>query len=220
MAKKATIEAAEPKFPYTTRPGALRRLLKEIPARPKPPRLHGPAMKSWGIMADGNSMSALRVLRKLGILSPTGEPTDAYVEFMKPGTGPRSLGVRIKEQYRPLFEATHAPYKEDSAGLKSLFNIHSGGSPETIDLQVQTFKALSEHADFGGAAGEGEEKVKKKDGVGAFSEGGGGGGGGGLPPIRVDLHIHLPENKSARDYEAIIQDIGKYIYGRTGPTSD
>ena len=35
-----------------------------------------------------------------------------------------------------------------------------------------------------------------------------------LPPMQIDLHIHLPENKTTRDYEAIIQDIAKYIYGR------
>jgi hypothetical protein len=35
-----------------------------------------------------------------------------------------------------------------------------------------------------------------------------------LPPIKIDLHIHLPENKTTRDYEAIIQDIARYIYGR------
>jgi hypothetical protein len=32
--------------------------------------------------------------------------------------------------------------------------------------------------------------------------------------VHIDLHIHLPENKSRRDYEAIIEDIGRYIYGK------
>ena len=34
----------------------------------------------------------------------------------------------------------------------------------------------------------------------------------GVPAIHIDLHIHLPENKTTRDYEAIIQDIARYIF--------
>jgi hypothetical protein len=41
-----------------------------------------------------------------------------------------------------------------------------------------------------------------------------GSGGGRMPAVKIDLHIHLPENKTARDYDSIIQDIAKYIYGR------
>jgi hypothetical protein len=34
------------------------------------------------------------------------------------------------------------------------------------------------------------------------------------PIVNINLHIHLPENKSRRDYETIIEDIGRYIFGR------
>jgi hypothetical protein len=80
-------------------------------------------------------------------------------------------------------------------------------------LQAQTFKALAEFAAFDGRStptpggqpvGTGESRQQN----------GGTPGGSPLPPIQVDLHIHLPENKTTRDYEAIIQDIAKYIYGR------
>ena len=30
--------------------------------------------------------------------------------------------------------------------------------------------------------------------------------------VNINLHIHLPEGKSSRDYQYIIQDIAKYIY--------
>jgi hypothetical protein len=97
--------------------------------------------------------------------------------------------------------------------LRKFFNIHSGGAEATIELQVQTFKALCEHADFTANSSDG-----KATGSPGRSESLGVNGGDGvppLPPIKVDLHIHLPENKTTRDYEAIIQDIAKYIYGRT-----
>lgn len=215
MAKTGTTKAShssDPKFAYTTAPSVLRKLLKEIPKRPKPPKVDENTLQSWGLPKGGNPLTAVRVLKKLGLLSTSGEPQEAYVEFMKQGTGPRALAARIKDHYRVLFENSHSPQTDSTDALKNLFNIHSGGGEATLDLQIQTFKALCEHADFTGAkpAAEGSDAGANDAG----QSGSGGGGAPGLPPIKVDLHIHLPENKSTRDYEAIIQDIAKYIYGR------
>jgi hypothetical protein len=122
-----------------------------------------------------------------------------------PPKGPRALAARIKEVYKDLFEASHEPQKSPSE-LSTFFKIHGGASERTTDYQIQTFKALSEYADFSGAT---DPSGREED------VGGGSNGGGRLPSVKIDLHIHLPENKTARDYESIIQDIAKYIYGRS-----
>ncbi len=111
------------------------------------------------------------------------------------------------------FSKTLTPRRgEPSDELKKLFNIHSGGGAEAMRLQVQTFKTLADFANFGVAdTSSGSKDHKARD-----------------PPlaprpamVRIDFHlfkwtlpIHLPENKTTREYEAIIQDIAKYIYGR------
>jgi len=78
---------------------------------------------------------------------------------------------------------------------------------------MQTFKALCEFATFGGTPMG--MSGGTPNGPSAGSNGAGTGVDGRLiPPVQIDLHIHLPENKTTRDYEAIIQDIAKYIYGR------
>ena len=79
-------------------------------------------------------------------------------------------------------------------------------------LQVQTFKVLAEHANFtvaGAAPGSKDPNVTGAAQIFSPDH-----GEHRLPPVQVDLHIHLPENKTTREYEAIIQDIAKYIYGR------
>ena len=212
MPNKKT-ESSAPKFPYTTQPKALRRLLAEIPKRPKPPKITFDTLKAWNVSSNNNARTAIAVLKKIGLLGSNGEPTNSYTEFMKTGTGPAELGARIKEVYKTLFDDSHSPQNEPDDELQNLFNIHSGGGTDTMRLQIQTFKALSEYANFGPAA---------RNGASAASNNTGQAGTTGsqpqrepqLPPIQVDLHIHLPENKSTRDYEAIIQDIAKYIYGR------
>lgn len=137
-----------------------------------------------------------------------GEPQQAYAAFMEaPPKGPRALGTRVKEAYKDLFESSHEPHKNQS-DLTTFFKIHGGGSARTIEYQIRTFKALSEYADFAGSS-DLSSAGKEDSGAGVGS-----GSGAGLPSVKIDLHIHLPENKTARDYESIIQDIAKYIYGR------
>lgn len=207
---KQVSDHGEPRFPYTTQPQALRRLLAEIPKRPRPPKISLDTLKAWKVSSNNNARTAISVLKKLGLLGPNGEPTDIYAEFMKKEAGPAVLGKRIREVYKVLFENSHAPHNEPDHELRNLFNIHSGGADDAMRLQVQTFKALSEYANFDGSSDRpGVNGMESRVGDSVKSD-----NGTRLPPIQVDLHIHLPENKSSRDYEAIIQDIAKYIYGR------
>jgi len=212
---KKTGASGQPKFPYTTAPVVLRKLLKEIPKRPKPPKMTGPTLGSWGLRDDTNSRTAIAVLKKVGLLGAGGEPNDAYTDFMKQGVGPKTLAQRIRETYRVLFENSLNPHTDSDEALKNLFNIHSGGGDDAMRFQIQTFKALCEHADFAGAQAEGASSDGPADRGTGVSSGAGAPTTPGLPPVKIDLHIHLPENKTTRDYEAIIQDIAKYIYGRT-----
>src|SRR5258705_11649783 len=103
MARKHS-ETSQPKFPYTTEPKALRRLLAEIPKPPKPPTINMDTLKAWNVSKNNNARTAINVLKKLGLVGATSEPTSAYAEFMKTGVGPTVLAGRIREVYRVLFE--------------------------------------------------------------------------------------------------------------------
>jgi hypothetical protein len=212
MAKKGAA-TGEPKFPYTTEPKSLRRLLAEIPKRPKPPKVTMDTLRAWDVSHNNNARTAINVLKKIGFLGSSGEPTALYVDFMKTGSGPTVLAERIRETYRVLFENSHAPQNESDEELKKLFNINSGGGEDSMRFQVQTFKALSEYANFSVVGGTSDVRM---DGARGPNDAASGKihDEQHLPPIQVDLHIHLPENKTTRDYEAIIQDIARYIYGR------
>src|SRR5262249_50757278 len=95
-------------------------------------------------------------------------------------------------------------------------NIYSGGGDRSLEYQIQTFKALCENAAFEAESGR---QVELSNGNGDGSDRASGptsgvGGQSSEPAIHINLHIHLPENKSRRDYEDIIEDIGRYIFGR------
>jgi hypothetical protein len=221
--KQAARTKAEtnPKFPYTTKPASLRRFLKDIPQKPKPPKFDMDMLRSWGF-SDANDHSMLRVLKAVKLVNDKNEPTELYTQFMSLDHGAEVLGPEIRRVYAPLFQASHKPFSESNEKLQNLFNIHSGGGTRALDQQIQTFKALCENASFDSSF---TAKNPSAKGVPAADTQGRNGAGdsdsGQKPTININLHIHLPENKSRRDYEDIIEDIGRYIFGRnTGERRD
>ena len=125
--------------------------------------------------------------------------------------GAAALAEPIRKTYQPFFQASHTPYKELNEKLVNLFNIHSGGGERALDQQIQTFKALCEYAAFDAPAQTSQLSQPAVPASLSTTPG--------LPGVEaamhINLHIHLPENKTRRDYEAMIEDIGRYIFGRT-----
>lgn len=205
--KKNEVVHGEPKFPYSTTPNSLRKFLEMAPNKPKPPKINSETLKVWGLK-NTNDQSILRVLKKIDLLSTSGETTSHYSEFMKKESGATTLGKQIMSVYKSLFDNVPNPDKASDEELKNFFNIHSGGGEQTIKYQIDTFKALANFASFDGNhtpvdgapvyhTPEGDENDKPKSNT---------------PSIHIDLHIHLPENKSKADYESIIESIADKIF--------
>ena len=155
----------------------------------------------------------------MNLLNDKNEPTELYGRFMSIDGGAALLGPEIRRVYAPMFQASHTPYSENTEKLQNLFNIHSGGGERALDQQIQTFKALCENASFDQAAPTSSASGASTDRTAA--QGLTGVGYNNPPVININLHIHLPENKTRRDYEDIIEDIGRHIFGRTiGDRSD
>lgn len=204
---------SKPTFPYTTKPASLRKLLQQIPKKPKPPKIDKGLLASWGYK-DGNDYSMVRVLKAVDLLSDSNEPTEIYAQYMNLQGGATALAAPIRKIYEPLFHASHEPYNESPETLQNLFHINSGGSERSLEQQIQTFKALCENTSFDVSA-QTETQITGASQTSANPINPALQGSAGVnPSVNINLHIHLPENKSRRDYEAIIEDIGRYIFGR------
>ena len=197
----------QPKFPYCTTPKAFRKFLEMAPTKPKPPKVNAATLKVWGLK-NTNDQTILRVLKKLDLLSSSGEPTSHYSEFMKKETGAAALGNQIINVYRSLFDNVTNPEKASAEDLKNFFNINSGGGEQTIKYQIDTFKALSEFATFTTSI----NSTNNNEGTSHNGAPVDKNSGHTTPSIHIDLHIHLPENKSKADYESIIESIANKIY--------
>src|SRR5437870_670213 len=105
-AKRRVRAATEPKIPYSTKPSSLRRLLQEIPKKPRPPKFDKALLKSWSI-TDAKDYSMLRVLKAIGLLNATNVPTDLYAQYMNIQGGAGALAEPLRRIYAPLFNASH-----------------------------------------------------------------------------------------------------------------
>lgn len=189
----------------------MRKFLAEVPKRPKPPKINKDLLASWGIKGN-EAVTLIRVIKALGLIGAANEPTEHYTNFMRAGTGPSVLAQRIREVYKPLFEASLEPQKDAPDALRNLFNIHSGGAKTTMDYQIQTFKALSDNADFAGTSAQLSQAAGGSSPASSIQGRENGGSAVTALSVHIDLHIHLPENKTSRDYQYIIQDIARFIY--------
>ncbi len=197
-----------PAFPYTITPNALRRFLEMVPNKPKPPKITQSTLKVWGLK-NNNDRSIIPVLKKLELLSASGEPLAPYGEFMKKETGPAALGRQIKRVYGGLFENLNNPEKASHEELKNFFHIHSGGSESSIKYQIDTFKVVASYATFGNS-----DPLEQPETLPTNSPKANRGVAEG-PTVRIDLHIHLPENKTKSDYDAIMESIATHLYRHT-----
>jgi len=195
------------KYPYTVTPNALRKFLEMAPNKPRPSKVTTDTLKAWGLK-NSNDYTILRVLKKLDLLGSSGEPTNNYNEFMKKGTGPAVLGSRIKVVYSDLFQNVTNPENAPSEELKNFFNINSGAGEQVISYQIQTFKALAAFATFG----ESDPLTQDLSDASDVNTNKSNSNPSNYPAIRFDLHIHLPENKTKSEYDAIIESIATHLY--------
>jgi hypothetical protein len=197
------------KYPYTLTPAALRRFLDQIPTKPKPEKVNATTLKAWGFK-NSNDHSILRVLKSLELLSSSGEPTVNYVEYMSPDKGPAALGRQIRKVYGTLFSHVSNPGSANQEELKNFFNTYGGGGEEVVRLQIQAFKALAEHATFGAA--DPLEQTERNTSSASETTANSNAGRRQDAAVRIDLHIHLPENKTKAEYDSILESIAKHIY--------
>jgi hypothetical protein len=204
--KDDSSSSGEPKFPYTTAPNALRQFLSKVSDKPKPTKINTSTLKAWGF-PGGNSTTIIGVLKAIGLISGDGQPTREYEKFMLQGGG-SILGELLRKAYGPIFEASRDPASETPEQLRTIFNVHTGGAERTMQLQIQTFKVLLEYADLKtkpNSSGQnsdnaGQVNVENSNGF------------NGHAVLCIDLHIHLPENKSKVEYDSIIESLAQHLY--------
>ena len=154
------------------------------------------------------------VLKALGLLGETGEPTQRYYDFLDQTQSKKILAVGIQEAYEDLFnlnkDAQNLSQDEVKNKLKTLTQGQKGD--RVIENMARTFKTLCDYADWSENldSQSSEEEVQHQDSVkeenvhpsiektGEFG-------------LHYNIQIHLPETTNMAVYDAIFQSLKKHL---------
>jgi len=158
------------------------------------------------------------VLKGLGLLTETGEPTQRYFDFLDQTQSKKVLAIGIQEAYEDLFnlniDAQKLSQDEVKNKLKTLTQGQKGD--KVIDSMARTFKTLCDYADWTDLTPIGAktpevvspkhdnpEPVKDEHSDHPHSS-----------PIGLhyNIQIHLPETTNMAVYDAIFQSLKKHLF--------
>ena len=173
---------------------------------------------------SSNDRLILGVLKSLGLLNDTGEPTQRYYDFLDQTQSKKVIATGIQEAYEDLFnlkrDAQNMSQEEVKNKLKTLTQGSKGD--KVIDSMARTFKTLCDYADWSEipinsqvnstSASKNNDISEKPDYVLQNSP-----KSVESKPIsnQLGLHyniqIHLPETTNMAVYDAIFQSIKKHL---------
>ena len=173
---------------------------------------------------SSNDRLILGVLKSLGLLNDTGEPTQRYYDFLDQTQSKKVIATGIQEAYEDLFnlkrDAQNMSQEEVKNKLKTL--THGSKGDKVIESMARTFKTLCDYADWSEipinsqvnstSASKNNDISEKPDYVVQNSP-----KSVESKPIsnQLGLHyniqIHLPETTNMAVYDAIFQSIKKHL---------
>lgn len=123
---KASIEGAVPKakkvikgnLPYTQSPGVFKKTLEGIVTAGQPERFTSNFMDTMLGVTGGSARYVPPLLKKMGLLTSDGSPTELYASFRTDGSRSAAAFAGLESAFRELFQRNEYIYKAPEAEVK------------------------------------------------------------------------------------------------------
>lgn len=195
-------------------------IMNSILAARAPERFTNKFLDDLGFKSS-NDRLITGVLKGVGFLNETGEPSQRYYDFLDQTQSKKVLAIGIQEAYEDLFnlrrDAQNMSQEEVKNKLKTLTQGQKGD--KVIESMARTFKTLCDYADWS----EPENLVKEQDlekEIEEKFESQQQSSNNKNPIIAnkanslglcYNIQIHLPETTNMAVYDAIFQSIKKHL---------
>ncbi|MBV9841578.1 MAG: DUF5343 domain-containing protein [Sphingomonadaceae bacterium] len=103
-------------------------------------------LKDWGF-SSSNDRAFIPLLKALGFLTPTGQPTERYHRYRDHSQSKKVLGEALREAYGDLFLITNNPKDSDREAIEGKFKSYHNASDNSAKSMAATFYALLKLAD-------------------------------------------------------------------------
>jgi hypothetical protein len=161
----------------------------------------------------------INVLKSMGFLTPSGEPTDRYIRYLEPAESSRVLAEGLRIAYADLFGVNTKAQSMSRADLKGKLKVLSQGklSDSVADKMAMTFAALSKQADWSAGptsapeANPTELELDDSDSDEDNARGDGAKGGLQLGGLVYNIQIQLPESRDQAVYDALFKSLRAHL---------
>lgn len=160
----------------------------------------------------------LGVLKALGLLTDTGEPTQRYYDFLDQTQSKKIIAIGIQEAYEDLFNLNKDAHKLSQDEVKNKLKTLTQGQKgdKVIDSMARTFRTLCDYADWSDLSSAktkapdtnpteraGQQSTSEDRSVNLHAN-----------PIGLhyNIQIHLPETTNMAVYDAIFQSLKKHLF--------
>lgn len=137
-------------LPYSTSVGTLEKMLEKIKAASVPERFTQDFVNTKLAMKGGTANACIPILKKMGLVSSDGTPTELYREFRNPKKSRSALGKAFRRLYERLYEMNEYIHDADDSDVLGLIVECTGSEKNSVATKytLATINLLRKHADF------------------------------------------------------------------------
>lgn len=160
----------------------------------------------------------IKMLKVLGLLRESGEPTSTYHEYLDPSRSGIVLANGLRSAYADLFQINKNAQNMTHADVRAKFKTISQGaySDDVLGKMANTFLTFAKRADFQPVDPKETKTVAASDNEDATSA---------APKLRsgltdgpprstrlvYELNIHLPATRDPAVYDALFSSLSKHL---------
>jgi hypothetical protein len=200
-------------FPYTPQPARIPKFFDHIQAARVPPRVTHKYLVAAGFKSS-NDRYLIPLLRTLGFIDGSGQPTETWQEYRKKDQAKGVMGSAIRMAYSGLFEMYEDAWRKDREALNNYFSGETTVGETTVDLIVRTFNTLCDRADFA-ASQEPSAAVARKPAsarpLGSREVVVQGTSGAADMTINLNIQLQLPPTQDAEVYDKLFESMKKHL---------
>jgi hypothetical protein len=199
-------------FPYTPQPSSIPKFFAHVQSASVPPKVTQKYFPAAGFKSS-NDRYLLPLLRALGFIDGSGQPTDVWREYRKKDQAKAVMGAAIRSAYAGVFGMYEDAWRKDKEALLNYFGGATSVGATTVERIVQSFQTLCQLADFeseaptlaeqprGDLGGAGPTKgIEMPSGV-----------GGGSLTVNPNIQLQLPPTEDASIYEKLFAAMKKHL---------
>ena len=167
-------------------------------------------LKDWGFTSSSDR-AFIPLLKSLGFLSSTGQPTQRYHDYRDHSQSKRVMAEALRDAYGDLFLIKEKPTKSDSAAITGKFKSFHNTSDDVAQRMAKTFFALLDLADLnaGGVPPDSQVERTEEQAVEEFE--GPPKKSVGISGLHYNIQIHLPATKEVEVYNAIFKSLREHL---------